>query len=112
MKRDKTIQYKPKPKSIRNTYLYKLIDRATINKLFENNYVGKYRITPQHGSNMLVYHIYKTTKNTETHLLSIEITETIFVKPFVVLTKKENNILTTFFLNNYKGKPLIVKEIF
>jgi hypothetical protein len=40
-------------------YIYNLIERATDTGLdLENNQIGNYRITPQHG-NVAVYHIYK-----------------------------------------------------
>lgn len=40
-------------------HIYNLIERATDTNLnLENNQIGKYRITPQHG-NVAVYHIYK-----------------------------------------------------
>ena len=38
-------------------YLFRLIDRA-VNKGQENNTIGRYSITLQHG-NVYVYHIYK-----------------------------------------------------
>ena len=41
------------------SYLERLIERATDTSLdLENNQIGNYRITPQHG-NVSVYHIYK-----------------------------------------------------
>lgn len=41
------------------SYLEKLIERATDTTLdLENNRIGNYEITPQHG-NVAVYHIYK-----------------------------------------------------
>ena len=40
-------------KDYTNTYLFKLIDRATSNNLFENNQIGNYKISPQHGINEL-----------------------------------------------------------
>jgi len=43
-----------------NSYLARLIDRATDNNLdLENNQIGNYRVTPQHGALLNVYHIYK-----------------------------------------------------
>jgi hypothetical protein len=42
------------------SYLARLIDRATDGDLdLENNQIGNYRITPQHGALLNVYHIYK-----------------------------------------------------
>jgi len=42
------------------SYLEKLIDRATNTTLcLENNRIGNYTITPQHGRNLAIYHIYK-----------------------------------------------------
>ena len=41
-------------------YLERLIERATDSSLdLENNQIGSFAITPQHGSNLFVYHIYK-----------------------------------------------------
>jgi len=41
------------------SYLKRLIERATDTSLdLENNRIGNFRITPQHG-NVAVYHIYK-----------------------------------------------------
>jgi len=67
------------------SYLSKLIEKATDTSLdLENNQIGNYRVTPQHGSNVTVYHIYKTGakpsysnstryKDKETHILTIDI---------------------------------------
>lgn len=56
------------------SHLSKLIERATDTTLnLENNTIGKYRITPQHGSNCYVYHIYKNPKYREQHLCSFTI---------------------------------------
>ena len=45
-------------------YLGKLIERATdTNLTLENNQIGNYSITPQHGVYIAVYHIYKDNCN-------------------------------------------------
>lgn len=42
------------------SYLERLIERATDTSLdLENNQIGNYRITPQHGINLAQYFIYK-----------------------------------------------------
>ena len=42
------------------SYIDRLIKNALDNnKNLENNVIGKYRISPQHGPNVIVYHIYR-----------------------------------------------------
>ena len=54
-------------KDYTNTYLFKLIDRATSSNLFENNQIGNYKISPQHGINELyIYNIYKNNNHIST----------------------------------------------
>ncbi len=56
-------------------YLKRLIDKAVNNQKFENNKIGKYRITPQHGVNVSVFNIYKENENNESelHIATIDI---------------------------------------
>jgi len=72
------------------SYISKLIERATDTSLdLENNQIGNYRITPQHGSNVAVYHIYKEGAKPsyskrkcfgETHILTINISNDIRIE--------------------------------
>ena len=56
------------------SYLKKIITRATDTTLnLENNKIGAYRISPQHGTNVYIYHIYKET-DIERHIATITIT--------------------------------------
>lgn len=57
------------------SYLARLIKKAVDTDL-ENNRIGKYSIKPQHGSNVWVYHIYKTDdKKRDNHIATINITD-------------------------------------
>jgi hypothetical protein len=58
-------------------YLSKLIHRAVDNRDLENNKIGKYRISPQHGINVSVFHVYKK----ERHIATIDI-----ARPLVEIT--------------------------
>lgn len=104
-----------KSKNLSNTYLYKILDRATSNHLFENNIIGNYEITPQHGVNVYVFHLYKYNKGfypdaPKTHFLTVNISNGIFAEITQEITKKERKTIEQFFLNVYKGKALIIKE--
>lgn len=91
-------------------YLYRLLNRATSNPLFENNIIGNYKITPQHGVNIFIYHIYKLINNKETHYLTVKISNGIYIEPQRALKAHENKTIVNFFLNKYRGKSMIVKE--
>lgn len=86
------------------SYLNRLITRATDTNLkLENNKIGAYRITPQHGS-VYVYHIYKET-DIDRHICTI-----------VITSEGETSIIH---INNYDctGKELVeihstLKEIY
>jgi len=71
------------------SYLHRLIERATDTSLdLENNKIGKYRITPQHG-NVYVYHIYKDDKrNRENHIC------TITIDPYIRVDIEKNSDTT------------------
>jgi len=74
------------------SYIANLIERATNTSLdLENNKIGNYRITPQHGSGLAVYHIYKVgakpsySKSTryrgqESHIATINITHEVRIE--------------------------------
>ena len=58
------------------SYLEKLIERATDSSLnLENNKIGNYIISCQHGCWVFIYNIYKN----EEHLFSLSITNTTLV---------------------------------
>jgi hypothetical protein len=88
-------------------YLKRLIERATDTELnLENNRIGNYRITPQHG-NVLVYHIFKIDdfKRTSNHFCEINIDPDLKTLN-VGLVKDETNRRETeqlhdFFYNAY-----------
>lgn len=70
------------------SYLNRLITRATDTSLdLENNKIGAYRISPQHGTNIYVYHIYKRT-DIERHICTITI---VFegITPIIVIDDYE-----------------------
>lgn len=96
------------------SYLNRLIDRA-VNEDQENNTIGRYSISPQHG-NVYVYHIYKEIPhkkffNHKVHLATITIVPHLSVTTEHVsgnITRKEsetiietiNNLYSEFDLNN------------
>jgi hypothetical protein len=88
-------------------YLFRLINRATDTMFqLENNRIGNYRITPQHG-NVLVYHIYKINDKARTsnHFCTITIdTELKTVNVGIVKAYQTTNDveqLMDFFGNQY-----------
>jgi hypothetical protein len=88
-------------------YLKRLIERATDTELnLENNRIGNYRITPQHG-NVLVYHILKINdfKRTSNHFSEIKIDPDLKKVNVGLVKDKTNNKeieqLHDFFHNAY-----------
>ena len=95
-------------------YLFRLIYRA-LNEGQENNTIGKYSISPQHG-NVYVYHIYKTIPHkkffdSKNHIATITIVPHLSVTTEHVsgnISRKEsetiietiNNLYSEFDLNN------------
>jgi hypothetical protein len=56
------------------SYLERLIEQATDKDLdLENNKIGKYTITPQHGSDIYVWHIYKEVPHKRFHSHNVHI---------------------------------------
>ena len=93
------------------SYLERLIERATDTTLdLENNVIGNYRITPQHGANLVVYHIYKNNARPDyngnrrydnCHVVEINIFDNeviIWVNPTYLNVKEINDVINT--INN------------
>jgi hypothetical protein len=93
------------------SYLEKLIERATDTNLdLENNQIGSYRITPQHGLDLAIYHIYKDNcrphysrgrKFNNQHVCTIEIFDNKVrcrVNDDYLVQREVNNIMNV--LNN------------
>ena len=106
------------------SYLEKLIDRATDTSLnLENNRIGNYEITPQHGSDISVYHIYKygvykyagnsRDFSRKEHACTITI-DTLSVDIEVdadYLTRKEISDIIDVIYSIYWGKNISTKNI-
>ena len=95
------------------SYLERLIDRA-LNEEQENNQIGRYSITPQHGSNCYVYHIYKTIPHKKffdhkVHLATITIVPNLRVTTEHVsgnINRKESSIIIDTINNLYHNLDL------
>lgn len=89
-----------------NCHLYKLIDRATDKEInLENNRIGNYSITPQHGKDFFIYHIYKMVKGHKVHLFEVKIYPTekeVLTQEQSKISRRERTILSVFFFRNYK----------
>jgi hypothetical protein len=85
------------------SYLERLIERATNTNLdLENNTIGSYRIAPQHGQGLAVYHIYKNERHSATisiydNQVNIEVNN-IYLNPKEIsdIIDTINNIYSTF----------------
>lgn len=101
------------------SYIKTLITQATNIKLnLENNRKGNYSITPQHGINCFVYHIYKLDKKGyENHLFTITISygSIVYNKILVNYTTETNKIeieqVRSTLKKIYLSVDLIIKEI-
>jgi len=92
---------------LNKTYLYRLLDRAVNNQLFEFNWMGKYRIHPKHTPHQFVYILFKSHKHLATIKLQNKWIELQLNKP----TKREVKIFEHFFETVYDKKPLKVLEL-
>ena len=93
---------------LNKTYLYRLLDQATdTTKDKENNRIGKYRITPQHGINVAKFIIYKQFE----HLATIDITDNYIQLQLNKPTKREKQIFEHFFETVYTGKTIEILEL-
>lgn len=96
-------------------YLERLIERATDSGLdLENNQIGSFAITPQHGSGLFVYHIYKIDKSfRKSHVASLDIDSTtvdIMVNADVLNRKQIDEIINT--INNLYDRHNITTKNF
>jgi translation initiation factor IF-3 len=105
------------------SYLEKLIDRATDTSLnLENNRIGNYEITPQHG-NVAVYHIYKYgaykyasgrrdySKKEHVCTITIDTARVDIEIDADYLTRKEISDIIDVINNLYDGKNINTKNI-
>lgn len=99
-----------------NGYLRRLVDRATSNKELENNKIGKYSITPQHGKDLFQYIVNRDIGwFNKIHLCTISIdsllkTVTVgFNREFQI--NREVQQLHDFFYNEYCDFDITFKNI-
>jgi len=107
-----------------NTYLARLIDRATDGNLdLENNRIGNYRITPEHGALIFVYHIYKDRchsltsgnkrkyDNVHVATISIDFSRVDIQLSKQYLTVKEQENIIDAMNNLYSGHDINIKTL-
>lgn len=104
---EKVADIKKSDRPLNKTYLYKLLDRAIHNPMFENNRLGKYRITTQHGINVAKFIIYKKID----HLATIDITDNYIRLQLNKASKREKQIFIHFFETVYTGKTIEILEL-
>lgn len=96
-------------------YLERLIERATDTNLdLENNTIGKFRITPQHGKNLTLFFIYKKRdyRGFEDHVCSVIIDSKVIVEVAKdCLTSNQISEISNVIHNLYSNMDITIKEL-
>lgn len=91
-------------------YIKRLIERAIDNPPFENNNMGKYRISPQHGINVFVYHLYKSHNSIDEHIATIQISGKAVFGNYIGSNRKEQRNIFSTMKSLYPGFNICFRE--
>ncbi len=86
-------------------YLERLIERAIDTNLdLENNQIGNYKITPQHGRDLVIYHLYKDGTHISTIMIvdnkvNISVSRDISVNEVEQIRNTLTNLYSSFVIN-------------
>ena len=92
---------------LRNTHIYKLLNKATINdgEVKMNSLTAR----PQHGVNVYLWFVYKEVSGRKLHFITIDVTEKIIITQYQELNSREQKAIRLFFFTRHNKKELIFK---